>query len=99
MLNYSGKLQEILKEYYGIEAPSLEFLREGGTHTYIVNGKSKYLLKVIGSSFSKTARQSIFMMRYLEESGFPVHAIILTKRSFFSILGCDQTFSTAGHDT
>ncbi len=85
-------LQEILKEYYGIEAPSLGFLREGGTHTYIVSGKSKYLLKVIGSAFSKTARQSISMMRYLGKSGFPVPAIILTKRSFFSVLGCDQTF-------
>lgn len=31
-------LQEILTEYYGIENHSLEFLREGGTFTYIVNG-------------------------------------------------------------
>ena len=73
------KLQEILTEYYGIENRSLEFLREGGTHTYIVNGKPKHLLKVIGSAFSKTARQSVSIMRYLEENGFPVPAIILTK--------------------
>jgi len=38
-------------EYYRIEKCSLEFLREGGTTTYIVNGRSKYLLKVIGSAF------------------------------------------------
>ncbi|MCR4720747.1 MAG: hypothetical protein K5655_03385, partial [Lachnospiraceae bacterium] len=60
-------LQDILALNYGIESPSLEFLREGGTTTYIVNGRSKYLLKVIGSAFSDTARQSASIMRYLEE--------------------------------
>ena len=72
-------LQDILTLNYGIESPSLEFLREGGTHTYIVNGKSKYLLKVIGSAFSDTARQSMAIMRYLEGNGFPVPKTILTK--------------------
>ena len=37
-------LQEILTVNYGIDSPSLEFLREGGSHTYVVNGKNKYLL-------------------------------------------------------
>ena len=72
-------LQEILTVNYGIESSSLEFLREGGTHTYIVNGETKYLLKVIGSAFSETARQSVSIMRYLEGNGFPVPATILTK--------------------
>ena len=72
-------LQEILAEYYGIENHSLEFLREGGTLTYIVNGRPKYLLKVIGSAFSKTARQSVSIIRYLEGNGFPVPKTILTK--------------------
>ena len=71
-------LQDILTLNYGIESPSLEFLREGGTTTYIVNGRSKYLLKVIGSAFSDTARQSASIMRYLEENGFPVPKTILT---------------------
>ena len=71
-------LQDILALNYGIESPSLEFLREGGTTTYIVNGRSKYLLKVIGSAFSDTARQSAAIMRYLEENGFPVPKMILT---------------------
>ena len=71
-------LQDILALNYGIESPSLEFLREGGTTTYIVNGRSKYLLKVIGSAFSDTARQSASIMRYLEENGFPVPKMILT---------------------
>lgn len=71
-------LQDILALNYGIESPSLEFLREGGTTTYIVNGRSKYLLKVIGSAFSDTARQSASIMRYLEENGFPVPKMMLT---------------------
>ena len=72
-------LKDILKLNYGMEAYSLEFLREGGTHTYTVTGKNKYLLKVIGSAFSDTARQSIAIMRYLEVNGFPVPKTILTK--------------------
>ncbi|MBR5658937.1 MAG: phosphotransferase [Lachnospiraceae bacterium] len=73
------KLQEILKWNYGIEASSLELLREGGSHTYVVNGEKKYLLKVIGSAFADTAKQSVEVMRYLEKCGFPVPATILTK--------------------
>ena len=72
-------LQGILADYYGIENISLEFLREGGTTTYIVNGRSKYLLKIIGSACSDTARQSVSIMRYLEGNGFPVPKTILTK--------------------
>ena len=72
-------LQDILTFNYGIESPSLEFLREGGSFTYIVNGKNKYLLKVIGSAFSGTAIQSVSIMRYLEGNGFPVPKTILTK--------------------
>ena len=71
-------MQDILALNYGIESPSLEFLREGGTTTYIVNGRSKYLLKVIGSAFSDTARQSASIMRYLEENGSQVPKMILT---------------------
>ena len=73
-------LQDILTLNYGIESPSLEFLREGGTTTYIVNGRAKYLLKVIGSAFWGTAIQSVSIMRYLEGNGFPVPKTILTKR-------------------
>ena len=72
-------LKDILTSNYGIESPSLEFLREGGCHSYTVTGKNKYLLKVIGSAFSDTARQSVSIMRYLEGNGFPVPRPILTK--------------------
>ena len=73
------QLLEILKTEYGIENPSLEFLREGGGHTYIVNAQDKFIVKVIGAAFSDTARQSVAVMRYLEENGFPVPKTILTK--------------------
>ena len=73
-----GTLQKILTEKYGLESPTPEFLREGGTHTYTVTGKNKYLLKVIGAAFSDTARQSLSIMRYLEGNGFPVPETILT---------------------
>ena len=79
-------LQDILALNYGIESPSLEFLREGGTTTYIVNGRSKYLLKVIGSAFSDTARQSASIMRYLEGNGFPVPKTILTVYRWSALL-------------
>ena len=74
-----GILQKILVENYGIENASLEFLREGGSHTYLVNGETKYLLKVIGSAFFGTARQSVSIMRFLEANGFPVPKTVLTK--------------------
>lgn len=74
-----NRLLEILKTGYGLEAPSLEFLREGGGHTYIVNDREKYLLKAVGGAFRNTARQSLAIQRYLEEKGFPVPKIILTR--------------------
>ena len=79
MAMYEKQLLEILKTEYGIENPSLEFLREGGGHTYIVNAQDKFIVKVIGAAFSDTARQSVAVMRYLEENGFPVPKTILTK--------------------
>ena len=72
-------LFEILKTEYEIENPSLEFLREGGGHTYIVYAEQKYIVKIVGAAFSDTARQSVAVMRYLEENGFPVPKTILTK--------------------
>lgn len=73
------QLSEILATHYGIEKPSLEFLREGGSHTYIVSGKTKHLLKVISGAFLNTARQSVSTMMYLGENAFPVPKIIWTK--------------------
>ena len=73
------KLIQLLQTQYGLKNISLEFLREGGCKTYIVNCGKKYLLKVIGKAFKDTAKQSVMITRYLEEKGFPVPKIILTK--------------------
>ena len=73
-----NRLLGILKTGYGLEAPTLEFLRAGGGQTYIVHAGEKYLLKVVGSAFLKTARQSVSIMRYLEAQGFPAPKIIPT---------------------
>ena len=72
------QLLEILTRNYGIEEPSLAFLREGGGQSYVVKGKERYLLKVTGRVFLNTARQSVSIMRDLEEKAFPVPRIILT---------------------
>lgn len=75
-----NRLLEILKTGYGLEAPSLRFLREGGGQTYIVvNGPEKYLLKVVGGAFRNTARQSVTIMRDLKERGFPVPGLRATR--------------------
>lgn len=78
------KLIQLLQSQYGLENVTLEFLREGGNKTYIVNGENgkgeeKYLLKVIGAAFFATAKQSVLVMWYLEENGFPVPKTILTQ--------------------
>ena len=74
-----NKLIQLLQTKYGLENVSLDFLREGGCTTYIVNGEKKYLLKVISNAFKDTAKQSVMITRYLEEKGFPVPKTILTK--------------------
>lgn len=73
------KLIQLLQTKYALENVTLEFLREGGSKTYIVNGEKKYLLKVIGSAFFATAKQSVLVTRYLEGNGFPVPKTIRTK--------------------
>lgn len=72
-------LLEILRTHYGLENVSVQFLREGGSHTYLVEGETKYFLKVIGAAFAKTSRQSVSVMRYLEAQDFPVPRTILTQ--------------------
>ena len=71
-------LLNILRTHYGLDGVSLQHLRDGGSSTYLVEGKEKYFLKVIGAAFEKTARQSVAIMVYLERCGFPVPKTILT---------------------
>ena len=84
-----------LSTHYLIVIEELEFLREGGCITYIVKGKDgKYLLKLIGSTFSETIKQSIDITRYLEKHEFPVPRILLTRKgdSFCHITDADHDY-------
>lgn len=68
-----------LRVHYSPNIESVEFLRDGGCTSYIVIGKDqKYLLKIIGSAFLETIKQSIDLMRYLKKHSFPVPEIINT---------------------
>ena len=82
------KLLQYLQSQYDLKNATLEFLRGGGCKTYIVNDKRKYLLKVIGSAFFSTAKQSVPIMQYLQEKDFPVPETILTKtgKAFVEVL-------------
>ena len=86
------KLIQLLKTQYALKNVRLEFFREGGCKTYIVNGEKKYLLKVIGSAFLATARQSVLVTQYLEEKGFPVPKTFLTKNgeTFIEVSDADN---------
>ena len=74
-----GALRDILQMHYDLGEVSLRFLREGGSRTYLAEGKEKVLLKVIGPAFAGTARQSVSVMRFLEAQVFPVPRTILTR--------------------
>lgn len=73
------ELAKILQNHYGLADFTLQFLRQGGSRTYIINGQTKYFLKVIENAFSTTAYQSVSVMRFLESNGFPVPKTFLTK--------------------
>ena len=76
----ANKILSILQENYDRNITCIEFLRDSGGTTYIVNGKSqKYLLKTAGRAFLDTFRQSVDIMCYLTNCEFPVPAIIKTK--------------------
>ena len=62
-----SKLINILQKSYGLQNVSLQFLREGGSEVYLAetsDGK-QYLLKVIGTAFAETARQSVDVMYFI----------------------------------
>lgn len=69
-----------LKENYDYKMIYIEFLRDSGGTVYIVNGEEqKFLLKIAGKAFKDTIRQSVDIVCYLSEKGFPVPSIIETK--------------------
>ncbi|MBO7405239.1 MAG: phosphotransferase [Clostridia bacterium] len=72
-------LSGLLREQYGLEELSLRFLREGGSQTFLAEGRTRYFVKVISPAFAATARRSAAVMRFLEEKGFPVPRTHLTR--------------------
>lgn len=75
-----SRLLTILQQNYEVPAETVEFLRESGGTTYIVQGKGqKFLLKAAGKVFWNTIQQSVDVMCFLAERSFPVPAVIRTK--------------------
>lgn len=74
------KVLELLSKFYNINFYSIKLQREGGCISYYVwDGSDKYFLKLIPSTFMNTSKQSLDILMYLDEKGFPVPRIILTK--------------------
>lgn len=74
------KILSTLRENYNGRIEDVDFMRESGGRTYVVKGDGKkYLLKIAGGAFSDTVRQSVDVMCYLSECGFPVPPIVKTK--------------------
>lgn len=72
-----------LADYYDINCTDLEFLRKGGCTSYCVwSEDEKYFMKIIPSTFIDTAKQSLSILMYLHEKGFPSPYVILSKQGF-----------------
>ena len=72
-------LSEVLRLRYGIRTSAVRFLREGGGTSWRAEGDGTFFVKEIGPAFAATARQSVSVMRFLEERGFPVPKTVLTR--------------------
>lgn len=76
----SENIMRTLKEHYSLLFTHMEFMRAGGTKTFIVHSTGeKYLLKLIPSVFMDTIRHSFDVILFLSENDFPVPRIILTQ--------------------
>lgn len=74
-----NRVLTILRENWNFKVLGIEFLRDGGGRTYVVTGEEqKFLLKIVGSAFRDTVRQSVDVMRYLARNAFPVPAVMET---------------------
>jgi Ser/Thr protein kinase RdoA (MazF antagonist) len=77
------RIFKVLLDSYNINFNTLKLLREGGCTSYLVFGENeRYFMKIIPSAFMDTAKQSLSILMYLKEKGFPSPHIILTKNGF-----------------
>jgi Ser/Thr protein kinase RdoA (MazF antagonist) len=78
-----NKILNALSNSYNINFTKMELLREGGCASYsICSENEKYFMKIIPSAFFGTAKQSLNILMYLEEKGFPAPRIVSTKDGF-----------------
>jgi Ser/Thr protein kinase RdoA (MazF antagonist) len=74
------KILSVLTDSYNINFSTVELLRKGGCVSYSVwNENEKYFMKIIPTAFMDTAKQSLSILMYLEEKGFPSPRIIPAK--------------------
>jgi Ser/Thr protein kinase RdoA (MazF antagonist) len=74
------KIPSVLTGSYNINFSTVELLRKGGCVSYCVwNESEKYFMKIIPTAFIDTAKQSLSILMYLEEKGFPSPRIIPAK--------------------
>ena len=72
----------ILNEHYPMNFDRLELLREGGSTSYTAfSGNGKFFLRVISPAFFDTATTGADIQVFLHNNGFPVPAIIFTKKN------------------
>ncbi len=78
-----AKMLRMLNNMYDIKVNSLQLLRKGGCASYSATGTSGvYFMKIIPAAFMDTVKQSIDILLFLEEKGFPSPRIISTKKGF-----------------
>lgn len=81
-----SKILNTLNTMYDIKVNSLQFLRKGGCTSYSILNESKlYFMKSIPAVFMDTINQSLNILTFLEEKGFPSPRIIRTKNGLLNI--------------
>lgn len=77
------EMLHILNSLYNINFNAMELLREGGCISYRLSSENaSYFMKVIPSAFMDTAKQSLNILSFLTQKGFPSPRIINTKEGF-----------------
>ncbi|KAF0193739.1 MAG: aminoglycoside phosphotransferase [Bacillota bacterium] len=79
-MNAIMDILSILNEYYPIRFDRKELMRNAGSVSYAVfSGNDKYFLRVIKPAFLDTAVIGADVQAFLQNQGFPVPPVILTK--------------------